>query len=772
MATLVVVLGMTQPPGAAAVVALLTGALAACGAVLLWVPGRGENRRPVPAYQRWIAAAFAAAALGQGLRAVAVLRAPPESGVAFPNAGDVFVMLVPALAIAGLLSFARAVPGLTGVGLPAARILLDALLLGFSLALLLWRFGFQGRSAPSTAVTVLVVALLADLVVVCMAGLLALRRPARQLLVAALAVGAIVAGHILVLQQALDTGGWSWPGQALILAGWPLVAGGLLSYRPSSGRLPRDPPVDYDARLSAVTATGTAVVLGVGVLAILLRPPVDRVSLWLVLVLLASVWIREMLTTAQRTALVRRLQAEATLDPLTGLANRRDLTQQLGHVSGPSPWCLLTLDLDAFKTVNDVLGHGTGDHLLQAAAVRLREVVPGCAVVARVGGDEFAVLLPAAVPEAQRLGEELIAAVRRACGDVPGVDRVGVSASVGLAAVPLPGSGSDPLSALSAAGAAQQLAKAAGRDRVQVFDDEAARMRRRRLTVEERLRAAVAAGHIRVHYQPIVDLDCGRLAGVEALARWADDELGPVAPEEFIAVAEESGLVVPLGELVLNEAIRQAAEAGLPAAKVRVSCNVSPLQLRVPGFHRVVEEALAAHRMPPSSVVVEVTEAALVEEEGVAVRTLRMLDDLGVGIAIDDFGTGYSALGYLRRLPASILKIDKSLTGSLLEEPRARAIAQAVTDLARGIGLKVVVEGVESPEVADLVRDMGAHYGQGSLFGAARPLAEVPGLQPAPNAAANGHAPISPAPRSPSDVAVPVVDLARAEAPAHRAARP
>jgi diguanylate cyclase len=776
VATLVVVLGVTHPPGAAAVVALLAGALPAWGAVALWLSRGRPDGAAVPGYQRWFAAALALAALGQGLRALSVLRGPPEGAVAFPDAGDVVATLVAPIAVAGLLSFARAVPGLTGVGLPAARILLDALLLGFSLALLVWRFGFQGQSVSSPAVTVLaVLALLADLVVGCMAGLLALRRPVRHLLVAALGVGAVVSGHLLVLQRALDTGGWSWQGEALLCAGWPLIAAGLLTYRPWTGRLPDDPLVDYDARLTAVTATVTAVVLAVGVLAILLRPPVDPVSLWLVLVLIVAVWIREMLTTEQRSGLVRRLQAEATLDPLTGLANRRNLTRKLGQVSGRQPWCLLTLDLDAFKTVNDVLGHGTGDRLLQAVAERLREVAPTRAVVARVGGDEFAVLLPATVPDAQRLGERLIAAVRRACGDVPGVDRVGVSASVGLAAVPAPQSGPDPLSALSAAGAAQQLAKAAGRDRVQVFDDDAARMRRRRLTVEERLRAAVAAGGICVHYQPIVDLDGGRLAGVEALARWTDDDLGVVAPEEFIAVAEESGLVVPLGELVLNEAIRQAVETGLPAANIRVSCNVSPLQLRVPGFHRVVEGALAAHRMPPSSLVVEVTEAALVEEEGVAVRTLRMLDDLGVRIAIDDFGTGYSALGYLRRLPASILKIDKSLTASLTEEPRACAIAQHVTELGREIGLSVVVEGVESPEVADLVRGMGAHFGQGSLFGSARPLAEVPGLQAGVAAALNGlngHAPTSPgSPRGPHDPPL-VADLSRQQGRAHRAARP
>ncbi|MGZ4613492.1 MAG: putative bifunctional diguanylate cyclase/phosphodiesterase, partial [Kineosporiaceae bacterium] len=399
-------------------------------------------------------------------------------------------------------------------------------------------------------------------------------------------------------------------------------------------------------------------------------------------------------------------------------------------VSTRQPWSLLTLDLDAFKTVNDVLGHETGDRLLRAVARRLRDVVPPRAIVARVGGDEFAVLIPATDEEAQRLGEGLVAAVRRACTDVPGVERLGVSASVGLAAVPAPGTGADPLSARSAAGAAQQLAKAAGRDRVQLFDTDAARLRRRRLTVEERLRAAVTAGDVKLHYQPIVQLDGGCLAGVEALARWADADLGPVPPEEFIAVAEESGLVVPLGELVLNEAVREAVDAGLPGARVRVSCNVSPLQLRVPGFHKVVEGALAAYRMPAEWVVVEVTEAALVEEDGVAVRTLHRLVDLGVSVAIDDFGTGYSALGYLRRLPAQILKIDKSLTASLLEEPRARAITSAVTQLGRAIGLSVVVEGVECRDVADLVREMGADFGQGALFGPARPLCELAELFP------------------------------------------
>jgi diguanylate cyclase (GGDEF)-like protein len=677
------------------------------------------------------AAALAVWGAGQLLRAVPLLAG---TGTTFPSAGDVLATATAPLALAGLVAFARSVPGLTGAGLPAARLLLDALLLGLSVVLLLWRSIFLERASGVLAVVVVLV-LLADLVVGGTAGLLALRRPGPPLLTAAAGLGVLIVGHLVVVDRALSpSAGPAWPGLALLCAGVPLVAGGVLDHRPPPGRGLADPPLDAEGRLTAVTTTGTVVVLGAAILTLLLRPPVDAVSLWLVLVLLTVVWVREVSATRQRTTLLRRLRAEATLDPLTGLANRRELTRRLAQVDSRQPWCVLALDLDAFKTVNDVLGHGSGDLLLKAVAARLSEVVPPRSLVARVGGDEFAVLLPAPQDRASTVGEALVAAVRRACGDVPGVDRVGVSASVGLALVPGPGDGRDapdPLSALSAAGAAQQLAKTAGRDRVQVFDGGAARLHRRRLTMEERLRGAVAEGAVRLHYQPIVELAGTRLSGVEALARWTDPVLGAVPPEEFIAVAEDSGLVVPLGELVLHQAMEQAVRAGLPAAGIRVSCNVSPLQLRVPGFHRVVEGALAAHRMPPASLVVEVTEAALVEEQGMAVRTLHRLVEMGVTVAIDDFGTGYSALGYLRRLPAQILKIDKSLTASLLEESRARAITRAVTELGTAIGLSVVVEGIETQEVCDLVRDMGADFGQGSLFGAASELREVAGLRAA-----------------------------------------
>jgi EAL domain-containing protein (putative c-di-GMP-specific phosphodiesterase class I) len=276
----------------------------------------------------------------------------------------------------------------------------------------------------------------------------------------------------------------------------------------------------------------------------------------------------------------------------------------------------------------------------------------------------------------------------------------------------------DPLGALSASGAALRVAKATGRNRVEVYDHGVARIRQRRLRVEERLRSAVETGAITVRFQPIIDLRRGQVTGAEALARWDDPELGPVEPAEFITVAEQTGLVVAIGERVLEETLSRSVHDGLFDRGLRMSFNVSPVQLRVAGFHQVVQEAMASHGVPRDLLIMEVTEQVLVEE-GQAAQTLHRLADLGLTIAIDDFGTGYSALGYLQRLPADILKIDRSLTSSLVAEPRSRAITRAVLDLGRTVGLSVVVEGVETGQLDDLVRRMGVGYAQGIYYGRA-----------------------------------------------------
>ncbi|MGZ4613863.1 MAG: diguanylate cyclase domain-containing protein, partial [Kineosporiaceae bacterium] len=359
IAAIAVALGPQRSGHGLVISMAVAGAWPVLAAVALWPLQRSQGR-PVPRYQRCFAAALAVSGAGQIIHAALILGAEPGRGPPFPTAGDLVCLLAAPFAVAGLVSLAGALPGLTGTGLSAARILLDALLLGLSLALVVWRLAFEDVPTSGPGATAFaIVALAADLVVGCMAGLLAVRRPAPPLLAAAFGVMATVVGYVFVLGASLAPGGagWSPAGEALLCVGWPLIAAGLLAYRPSGSRPADDPPVGVDARLTTVTATGSALVLGVAVVTVLVHPLIDKALLWVVLVLVVVVWVRELLTTGQRTSLVRRLHAEATLDPLTGLANRRDVTRRLARVSPRQPWSLLTLDLDAFKTVNDVLGH-------------------------------------------------------------------------------------------------------------------------------------------------------------------------------------------------------------------------------------------------------------------------------------------------------------------------------------------------------------------------------------------------------------------------------
>jgi EAL domain-containing protein (putative c-di-GMP-specific phosphodiesterase class I) len=230
---------------------------------------------------------------------------------------------------------------------------------------------------------------------------------------------------------------------------------------------------------------------------------------------------------------------------------------------------------------------------------------------------------------------------------------------------------------------------------------------------------------VNVRFQPIVDLRENRLAGAEALARWRDPDLGDVAPAEFIPLAEQTGLVTELGEYLLHSTFQACRDAGYFDEDLRVSCNVSPVQLRAPGLDVVIEQTLAEYGIAPDRLVIEITESVLVEEDGPAVRTLRRIADLGVTVAIDDFGTGYSALGYLRRLPAGMLKVDRSMTRDVMVDAESRALVGAIVDLGRAVGLDVVVEGVEAKEVGALALDLGAAYAQGLWYGDAMPVEDV-----------------------------------------------
>jgi len=698
---------------------------------------RGGDGGVEAAFRRVLGAALVVWGTGQLLSCV--LSAGHVRGQV-PGYGHLLQLASAPVAVAGILLIPRAVMG----SFPMVRIVLDGGLLTLSASLLLWQLVLVGRFAPGPVQPAVALSLLFEVLFPALAVVIASRDLAVPLIVMAAGFAAFATAQVCSLVA--HTGGHPeasspWVSHALWVAYAPVVAWGALRYRARGGqRAPDDRApidVDPDARVTVVTTTSSLLFLGLGVACICARSagllpatPANQHSWLFVLPAIGLLWVRELLNTGLRVRLVSRLHEEATSDPLTGLANRRMLTGRIGDVPPDEPWSLLALDIDGFKAVNDLLGHSTGDRLLCAVGERLVATLPSDALVARIGGDEFAVLVPGEVDAGLVAAQQALAAVQRSCWDVDGVTRLPVSASVGVTAVrghrPAgSGDGDDHLSALSAAAAALQLAKAGGRDRIEVFDGEAAQVRSRRLAVEERLRAAVRDGGIDVLFQPVVDLRTGVITGVEALARWTDEQLGPVRPTEFIPVAEQTGLVVELGELVLNRTLDAASEFGLAARRIRVACNVSPLQLRVPDFPDVVEEALLTRGLQPETLLVEVTEAVLVDVDGPAVRSLRRLAESGVTIAIDDFGTGYSALGYLRRLPTHVLKIDRSLTSVLVDEPQARAITAAVIDLGHRLDVSIVVEGIETSDVAELVSRMGAGYGQGTLYGSAMPMADI-----------------------------------------------
>jgi diguanylate cyclase len=717
---------------------LVLGVILAVGAATcgVFTVRGGWTPRPPALFRTWIGSAMVVWGVGQAIKAALLLGHAKPPWTALGGAVHVLAILA---GMVGLMLLPRAVGGPH----QRVRILLDSGLLSVALSLVTWRLLFvppEATGADRPAIVAL--ELMPEIALVAMALVSAVRDLEPPLIV--LAVGAVMFGlsEVSILYASMgDLVPPNPAGQMLCALAGPLVAWGVVRYHPRL-RVAEDPApieVDPDARATVITTIAALLLLLVGVGEMSWQAwrdggdlPVDAVSWATLLSAIGMLGVRELLNARMRVGLLTRLHEEATVDPLTGLANRRQLVARLADVCADDPWCLVLLDLDGFKGVNDLLGQAVGDRLLAAVGDRLARSLPRTALVARTEGDEFAVLMPGSTAVGVAVAEVVLTAVRRSCWDVEGVARLPVTASVGVAKVgkayptmPEDGEGSGGLSDLTAAGAALHLAKLAGGDRVELFDAAAALARSRRLKLEERLRAAVRDGDLDVKFQPVVHLGTGAIAGVEALARWTDPVLGPIGPQEFIPIAEQTGLIVALGELVLYRALEEAVEHGLPARGIRVACNVSPVQLRVPGFPQLVEDALARYAMPPQLLVVEVTEALLVEEEGPAVDALRRLVELGVTIAIDDFGTGYSALGYLRRLPAQMLKIDRSLTAALVDEAEAKAITRAVIELGARLDVTIVVEGIETSDVAELASAMGASLGQGTLYGQALPMPEI-----------------------------------------------
>jgi diguanylate cyclase (GGDEF)-like protein/PAS domain S-box-containing protein len=447
-----------------------------------------------------------------------------------------------------------------------------------------------------------------------------------------------------------------------------------------------------------------------------------------------------------RKALEQQLVEQALHDPLTGLANRALFTDRVEHALARRPGrrrgvAVLLLDLDDFKVINASLGHGIGDQVLAAVAQRLRAVIPAGDTVARMGGDEFAILLEEAEPTQTPAGvaERVFEALREPV--VVGPRSVTVDASIGIAWAPR-ARRADASALLRDADLAMYAAKRSGKHRFEVFETGMHAAAVKAMELRADLDRAIDGDELTLHYQPMVDLADGRVVAVEALARWEHPARGLLAPEWFIRPAEESGQIVRLGRWVLSTAVRQAAEwRRVLGLEVPMAVNLSARELQEPGLVEFVGDILGAAGLGPGALTVEITETVWVEEAESSAQVLAKLHEMGVGLAIDDFGIGYSSLGYLQRHPFDSLKIDRSFIASLARDPSGEALVRSMVELGRRLGRTVVAEGIERAAQLAALQRLGCPLGQGHLFARPAPAAAIePFLRrSAARASANGR---------------------------------
>ncbi len=428
-----------------------------------------------------------------------------------------------------------------------------------------------------------------------------------------------------------------------------------------------------------------------------------------------------------------RKQAEENIrflgqhDVLTGLPNRilfRDRLERAFVMAdrNAKQVAVLYLDLDNFKTVNDSLGHQAGDELLRSISVRLCQALRASDTVCRQGGDEFLIVLSSIdhLNDAAAVASKLLDAI--AAPIQVGREELVTGASIGICIYPDDGRDAETL--IRNADMAMYSVKRSGRNGYKFFTPSMHESAMRRLELEKQLRVAMQEGRLELYFQPQVNMTDGRLVGVEVLLRWSDPVLGQISPATFIPLAEETGLILQIGNWVLEQAFSHAAswlKAGLPELKIAV--NVSSIQIRQQDFNRHLRDALARAGLPPTSVEIEITESALLEDSQACVRATREMSDMGITIALDDFGTGFSNMNYLQQLQVDKLKIDYSFVKELLKDGNSRSIVFAIIGLALNLGMEVIAEGVEEQAQADILLAQGCDQAQGYYFARPMPLA-------------------------------------------------